>query len=292
MEWVAKNEHIKHVIVEKNARLSALLMELFQLSEEKAKFLIHLGSIYLDKKRVRDDVLVLPRQYLRAHLYPRRWPAETIDWRKTIVDETADFLVIDKPAGIPVPSSVDNFLENACYQIAQMLGKPVYITHRLDRPTRGLFVLAKTKEFQSKFNRLLIDRKISKKYLSLSRKEVPLGLVIHYMEDTLVSPKKVIEEFKINLLKCEMIVLSSQKIVQGHASFYQHEIELLTGRTHQIRAQMAALDSPLLGDTPYGGEKIAGFQTECIGLMAYHLAFLEKKYTLPASHLSVNLDLL
>lgn len=280
-EWVAKNEHIKHVYANADAHLSKTLVALFKITLEESQFLIHLGAVYVDKKRVREDILVKTGQYLRVHLYPRRWPVEKVDWKSTIFDETPDFFIVNKPSGIPVPSSVDNFLENACYQIEKCFGIPVYVTHRLDRPTCGLFVLAKTKEFQSKFNRLLLNRAISKKYLALSKKEVPVGLVTHYMEDSLTAPKKISSDLQAGWLKCEMVVLSSTKRTHFGEDCFENEIELLTGRTHQIRAQMSLLGAPLLGDIAYGGEILGAFNQEAIGLMAQKLAFLDKSYALP-----------
>lgn len=279
--WVEKNEHIKHVYVEKSAALSACLDDLFIIGLDQARFLIDLGAIYVDKKRTREDISVRPGQYLRVHLYPRRWPAAQVDWAKTVVEETESYLVINKPAGIPVPSSVDNALENACYQLEQHFNRPLYITHRLDRPTRGLFVLAKTKEFQSQFNKLLLDRGISKKYLALSSEKVLPGTLVHYMEDTLTAPKNLSAEPKEKWMRCELNVLTSNPRIYLGRKCYESEIELVTGRTHQIRAQMAFEKAPLLGDASYGGDILGEFSSECIGLIAQKLEFLDKKYSLP-----------
>ena len=74
---------------------------------------------------------------------------------------------MNKPAGIPVHATLDNQVENVLHQLHVALGDSLYVTQRLDTEVSGLIVFAKTQEFQRRFNRLLAERKVTKRYRRL-----------------------------------------------------------------------------------------------------------------------------
>jgi 23S rRNA pseudouridine1911/1915/1917 synthase len=125
-------------------------------------------------------------------------------------------------------------------------------------------VLAKTREYQSEFNRLLLERKVKKRYRALVTTPPPLGRHVHYMEPTERGPKTVSAEPMPGWLECVLTVVNIQR--GDLAGPVDIEINLETGRTHQIRAQLAALGSPIVGDTQYGSN--VPYHPSAIGLFS------------------------
>lgn len=266
---------VHHLEAMTSGPITDVLEQQIHMPKSTSTALLHHGSIWANYVRVRENVQVEKGQYLRVHAQPRRFPVESINWKNTILHEEPDFLVINKPAGIPVHPTVDNWTENLLYCLEEFLKHPVLITQRLDTATAGLLILAKTKWFQAQFNKLLRERSLTKTYHALAKNPVATGEVLHYMKDTPHAPKQVFDEPFDGALECRLIV----RKCEPYESNYLLEIELLTGRTHQIRAQLAALGTPILGDKIYGSEASNPWQPqnyiapEAIALRAYSLAF-------------------
>ncbi|NBX67600.1 MAG: hypothetical protein EBR01_01400 [Proteobacteria bacterium] len=139
---------IVHFVAKTTQLISEVLSEHFGVPNESQLLLFSLGAIYKNKKRVLVDEKIQPKEQLQIYLMPKRYPIEQIDWKSLIVKETDAFLVLNKPAGIPVHSTDDNLIENVLFQLRTRLDQELWITHRLDTIVSGLMVLAKTPEYQ------------------------------------------------------------------------------------------------------------------------------------------------
>ncbi|MES2856746.1 MAG: RNA pseudouridine synthase [Bdellovibrionota bacterium] len=221
---------------------------------ERAKFLVDLGSIYVDGQRERNPLAVLGAESeVRAHLEPRRFKVPGLKDR--IVESRPGFYVVDKPSGLPTHALVDNAKENLIVGLGAELREELFITHRLDVETGGLIVIARNKVSQSEINASIASRKIRRSYIAFVENEVETGTKIHYLEPSPKAPKRVSKNPVEGWLRCELVVKSCRagKYLESYSGF-EVEIELVTGRAQQIRAQLSELGSPILGDMQYGSK--------------------------------------
>jgi 23S rRNA pseudouridine1911/1915/1917 synthase len=272
-EKYSSKGRIGHYVAKEEATLTECLVRHFGLTSEDAERLISFGAVYKDRQRVSSDQTLLPGQYVRVHLNPRRFSVDGIDWRGTVVHHDKEFVVVNKPAGIPVHATLDNQVENVLHQLRLALGPSVYVTQRLDAEVGGLIVFARTQKFQRQFNQLLVERKVKKQYRALVTSAPEVGRHIHYMEPSERSPKTVTTEARPNWIPCALRVVkvepASCTIPAPQA--FEVEIDLETGRTHQIRVQLSTMGSPIVGDKMYGsrtGYVVNGTRLPGIGLFS------------------------
>ncbi|MBX3033359.1 MAG: RluA family pseudouridine synthase [Bdellovibrionaceae bacterium] len=273
-----RSNKIRHLIVASpvsedlsEAFTSTIAVELrrrLDLDESSIHELFRLGAVYLNKSRRHADAPVRPGDYLRVHTEPRRYqrPAgleRRILWR----DER--WLLLDKPPGVPCHPTLDNGVENLLTWLAEILGRNVHITHRLDGPTSGCLMFAFSARDAGRFNKLMLKDQVSKEYEALVEGEFTrTGPVTHWMKKGLWAPREVRDADFEDSLECRLDVLSAAPLKGGLSRL---RLRLHTGRTHQIRAQMAALGHPVWNDQLYGARPRR--EEEVIGLRACVLVF-------------------
>lgn len=259
---------VKHFYNFKAGLVSEILFDTLQLDKNLIQELLKLGAIYINNERQVQDLNIIEKQLFRVHTKPRRYNCQ-LDWKSLIVYENEDFIVLNKPSGIPSHPSVDNIIENSLTQASLAQGIPLLITHRLDTLTEGLIVYAKNSRFVKSFNQQLQEQTIEKKYVALveTNQELP-SRIIHYMEPSARAPKNVSPTFTEGWAFCELEILEQKKI---SAELSWVKINLLTGRTHQIRSQLSQMGAPILGDQLYGSK--LQYTVNAIALRACELEF-------------------
>lgn len=258
---------VKHFNSPKSGALNEIISEVLEQPLEQINFLIQLGSVYVNSKRAQDGVQVTENTHIRVHTKPRRYNVN-YDWKSRIVFDHQDFVILNKPNNIPSHPSVDNQIENSLTQLSLTLNSKLLITHRLDTLTEGLIVYGKNSQFVNSFNTQLQKKLITKKYVALveTTEKLPNHLV-HYMEPSPRAPKKVSQVAHEGWDICELKI-EQQKILNNYSWI---KIDLLTGRTHQIRSQVSEMGAPIIGDRLYGSR--LGDDENKIALRAQEIEF-------------------
>ena len=193
-----------------------------------------------------------------------------------ILYEDNHIIVVMKPqnlASCPDESGDDNLLDRLKEYVKEKYGKPgnVYIglVHRLDRPTGGVMVFAKTSKAAGRLSEQMKTGDFEKKYLAV------LNGAPHEESATLTN---YLKKNTVN----NMVYLCPQGtdgaklasldywILQKEGDLSLAQIKLHTGRSHQIRVQMAGISHPVYGDMRYGGDRA---QKGKLALWAYSLSF-------------------
>lgn len=222
-----------------------------ELAHVDLDFLFRFGAIYANGKRFISDQPIDETFVMRVHTAPKRYPLP-MNISSLIISEDENLVVINKPSGLPTHATLDNKVENAQAYLSENLKIPILTTHRLDIDTSGVLVFAKTPRSQAHINSLFEKRKVKKEYTAVTSQFVAPGKYSHWMKKTKGSPKILLESpSEENLLECSLTVLACEKKMTEK---FVVRISLQTGRTHQIRAQLNALGSPILGDSIYNSE--------------------------------------
>ncbi len=125
------------------------------------------------------------------------------------------------------------------------------VVHRLDRPVSGVILFARTSKALSRLNEMIKNREIKKVYWAIVKKMPPekSGHLIHYLHrDEKKNKSFIVSENRKDAKKAELKYV----ILKSSDNYHLLEIELLTGRHHQIRAQLAHIGCPIKGDLKYG----------------------------------------
>jgi 23S rRNA pseudouridine1911/1915/1917 synthase len=178
-----------------------------------------------------------------------------------IIYEDKEMLVINKPAGWVVTNegrdgkakTVEDWVEAHYPNSLPRKG----IVHRLDKGTSGILVVAKTAAALADLKRQFRQRSVKKHYRALAGGDLPAGGQINMPISRSkygFGKFKVDEEGKVAVTEFGLI----KKIRIDGKVYSLIDINLKTGRTHQIRVHMGYLGWPLLGDKIYGGATVAG----------------------------------
>lgn len=178
-----------------------------------------------------------------------------------ILYEDNHLLVINKPSGLLSQGDQTGdkpLIEHCKDYIKKKYNKPgavfLGLVHRLDRPTSGVIVFARTSKALSRLNEQFRVRKVSKIYWALVKKDFdpPSNSLIHWM---IRNPEKNKSKAYPKEVPSSKKAILHFTIKQKLEHYVLLEVRLETGRHHQIRAQMSALGAPLLGDVKYGAKR-------------------------------------
>jgi 23S rRNA pseudouridine1911/1915/1917 synthase len=148
--------------------------------------------------------------------------------------------------------SLDNKLKK---YIAKKYNKPgkvfLGVVHRLDRPVSGVIIFARTSKALGRLNKIFQSREAKKIYWAIVRERPPgdQGTLVHFIKKNEKQNKSYVYDHQVTGSKEASL---SYRILARSERYYLIEVELHTGRHHQIRAQLSAIGCPVKGDLKYG----------------------------------------
>jgi 23S rRNA pseudouridine1911/1915/1917 synthase len=229
------------------------------LSRRKARAVIDLGGVFVDRARVKvAGRPVRAGQLIEVNVggaIERSEPAPVPE----IVFADDHVIVADKPAGLVTAPTPESDRGDLLDQLGQRYGE-VYLVHRLDLPTSGLLVFARTRDANKQLGDAFVRHDVDREY-----RAVALGRVTPQTVDRPIQGKRAVTHLGV---------------VEALAGATLLAVRLETGRTHQIRIHLAGLGTPVAGDHQHGGEASRTF-TPRAPRLALHAAMLG--FTHPAT---------
>ena len=186
-----------------------------------------------------------------------------------IVNKTASEIVQgDKTGDVPLSETVKQYLKEKYAKPGNVF---LGVTHRLDRPVSGLVVFAKTSKALSRLNDMFRNSEVKKTYWAIVKHCPPAeeGELVHYLVRNEKQNKSYAYDKEVKNSKKAIL---DYKLIGHSQNYYLLEINLKTGRHHQIRCQLAKMGCPIKGDLKYGFPRSNPDGSIC--LHARHIRFI------------------
>jgi 23S rRNA pseudouridine1911/1915/1917 synthase len=191
-----------------------------------------------------------------------------------VIHDNNDYLVVNKASGLiseKSPYEAVTVETQVFNHLLKSKRKPyIGIIHRLDRVTSGVLILAKKKSILVEFNHLFSSRKIQKTYLAIVKNKPAKNkgnLVNFLIKNNKEKKAEIVQSKSKDTLNCML----SYEVIDKNDFGYLIEVKPKTGRFHQIRAQLANIGLPIVGDEKYGSDST--YDSLSICLHAWKLTF-------------------
>ena len=267
---------VKKIVIDvdnSNRRLDNYLMSvLFDIPKSKIYSMIRKGEIRINSGRVKPSSKIQSGDNLRLPPYITIPSKDKIFIpehlkvliKKSVIYDDTNFIAINKPIGLAVHGGTDNKF-GVISIMRSIFGHSIDLCHRIDKETSGCLVFSKNKKSSKHFYEQLTSRKVNKVYRALLKgrldKNIAIKTPVGDNHQSAQSKFKIIKKFK--------------------DSTYV-EVQIFTGRTHQIRVHANGMGHPIINDKKYGDwdfNKKISKKVKRMGLHAHKLSFVDKDFT-------------
>lgn len=162
-----------------------------------------------------------------------------------------DIVQGDKTGDKPLSEVVKEYIKDKYNKPGEVF---LGVVHRLDRPTTGIVVFARTSKALTRLNELFKNRETQKTYWAIvkNKPQKPEDKLVHFLKR---NEKNNTSKAHTNEVPESKLASLDYRIIKELTHYFALEINLHTGRHHQIRAQLSAIDSPIKGDLKYGFDR-------------------------------------
>ena len=187
----------------------------------------------------------------------------------------------DKTGDCPLSDLVKDYLKEKYHKPGDVF---LGVAHRLDRPVSGLVVFARTSKALSRLNKMFAEGQVHKTYWAItplaSPSTAPEATVTHWLTRNEQQNKSYAHDHEVPGSKEARL---HYRVLARGERYQLLEVQLLTGRHHQIRCQLSAIGLPIRGDLKYGARR--SNPDGSISLLSRHLEFVH-----PVSKVTISLD--
>lgn len=264
------------VIAPRAEPLKSLLIRELNVTPEGADRLLERGAVYVEGKRVAEGRPLAEHARVTVVLEESGVSTQTAlssGPDVPVLYEDSDLLVVDKPAGLPAQPTPGGAL-SLHDVVSQRLGFSAGLVHRLDRDTSGVMIFGKHDAATAQLATAFREGSARKRYLAVTGPGLPLrGCITLPLSRDPARPGRWRASGQANGVSAQ----TEYECVGAGDGFCVVALTPLTGRTHQLRAHLAGLGFPIVGDVLYGGMRTS---LRCL-LHAQQLHIIGKSFEAP-----------
>ena len=285
---------MKYIVEESGKRLDAYITSIdSEITRTAAQRLIEQGNILVngEKKKTaykvsNGDIITIEKEE------PKEIELKAQNIPIDIVYEDDDIIVVNKPKGMvvhPANGNPDGTLVNAimaiCKDSLSGIGGEIRpgIVHRLDKDTSGLLIVAKNDKAHVNMSEQIKNHEVKKTYIALVRG------VVKENEATIDMPigRSTSDRKKMAVIKTGRNAVTHIKVLKRYNKYTLLQVNIETGRTHQIRVHLSYIGYPIIGDCTYSnGKNEFGIVGQCL-----HAKCLEFKHPITGAEMKLEAPL-
>jgi len=168
-----------------------------------------------------------------------------------VFKRSSDLAQGDKTGDVSLDTEVKKYLGEKSKKPGEVF---LGVVHRLDRPVSGVLLYARTSKALERLNEMFRDKQVKKTYLAIVKERPPddEATITHFLKKNEAQNKSYVYDTEVKGSKSASL---TYRLKGRSEKYYMLEIELHTGRHHQIRAQLAKIGCPIKGDLKYGFQR-------------------------------------